>query len=242
MTKLDLLALVDVETTGLNPATGQVIELGCILYSLSHNCILQQMSTLVPISCPGENPTLDINGITKASANSLATDTAFIKSLDFADSMVVRADAFVAHNAPFDKAFCLAAFGWGKSKPWIDTRAITWPRANRLGCNLVELALAYGLPVFGNHRALADCQLLAQIIQREPDVGRLLDKELQPKVWATWRSTPADIEGRNQVKAAGFRWKDDKCPANGVWSRLMHPDDIEALSFDVVTLAPNPCP
>ena len=114
--------------------------------------------------------------------------------------------------------------------------AITWPRAIRQGCNLVELALAYSVPVWSNHRALTDCQLLSHIIQREPRAAELLAKELEPKVWATWASTPADKQGHARAKAAGFRWNDKNCPASGVWSRLMHPDDIAHLPFEVATM------
>lgn len=114
--------------------------------------------------------------------------------------------------------------------------AINWPRATHQGCNLTELALAYEVPVWANHRALTDCQLLAHIIQREPIAAQLLAKELGPKLWAAWRSTADDVVGRKMVKDAGFRWKNPACPASGVWSRLMHPDDIEKIPFDVVVL------
>lgn len=235
MSDLDLLAICDVETTGLNPVTDEVIELGCVLYSLSHNCVLQQVSTLVPVSV-WVSPTERLNDISAASANFMGR----LNSLDIAESlffqMCKNADVIAAHNASFDRSF--VADGWleGCDTPWIDTRAIQWPNASRQGCSLVELALAYEIPVWSNHRALTDCQLLTHIIQREPLAPQLLAKELEPKVWATWRTTREDRAGQAKARAAGFRWGRDECPANGVWSRLMHPSDVAALPFEVVVI------
>lgn len=244
MADLDLLALVDVESTGLNPTTDEVIELGCILYSLSHNTVLQQVSTLVPVSVD-VNPTEHLNGISAGAAGCCGSsdDNSILHA---ALEMIGEAHAIAAHNAQFDRSFlekfiCDHDYEIHKYSPlghapWIDTRAIAWPKATRQGCSLVELALSYGIPVWANHRALTDCQLLAHIIQREPDAARLLARELESKVWATWASTPFDKEGHARAKSAGFRWNDKSCPANGVWSRLMHPDDIQTLPFEVVVM------
>ncbi|MEO0868894.1 MAG: 3'-5' exonuclease, partial [Cyanobacteria bacterium J06642_11] len=100
---LDLLALVDVESTGLSPTTDEVIELGVILFSLSHNCILQQVSTLVPVSMD-VSPTEHINGITARAANDKKAYH-YGYGLDFINSILLMADACAAHNASFDKAF-----------------------------------------------------------------------------------------------------------------------------------------
>lgn len=235
MAKLDLLGIVDVETTGLNPTTDEVIELGCILYSLSHNTVLQQVSTLVPVSVD-VSPTEHLNGISAGAANRIRTLEDCHVLHDQVINLLFEADAIVAHNAKFDKSFIdqKLAKALQADLCWIDTRAITWPKATRQGCNLVELALCYGVPVWANHRALTDCQLIAHILQREPEAGRLLAKELEPKVWATWRSVASDKEGQAKAKAAGFRWNSKECPANQVWSRRMHPDDVESLPFEVV--------
>ena len=247
MAKLDLLGIVDVESTGLNPTTDEVIELGCILYLLSHNCVLQQVSTLVPVN--GDNGAQSINGISRDAANTMGLDS---NPTLHSALWILRymADAVVAHNSAFDKSFLESFvsnydYDFSQDKvlgdtPWIDTRAITWPKAIRQGCSLVELALSYGIPVWSNHRALTDCHLIAHILQREPMAAELLAKELEPKVWATWRSVPSDKQGQARAKATGFRWNRPECPASQVWSRLMHPDDIQALPFEVVAMeVPN---
>ena len=204
MPNLDLISIVDVKTTGLNPAIDEVIELGCILFSLKHNTVLQQVSTLLPVSLD-VSPTEHINGIAAGAANSLNDhESSFLSPAESlleemirtADAVVAHADAVVIHNAPFDKAFAQDYFDRLGEELWIDSRWIMWPRAHRLGCNLVELALCYGVPVWNNHRALYDCQLLAHIIQREPDAKRLLARELEPKVRAIWKTTKKDREGQ----------------------------------------------
>lgn len=238
MVDLDLICLLDVESTGLNPTTDEVIELGCVLYSLSHNTVLQQVSTVMPVSV-AVNPAEHINGISVLAANTPMTFSGYYPATQLIGSMLKHSDVICAHNALFDKSFAqkLKLFEPIK-QPWIDTMAITWPRATRQGCNLVELALAYSVPVWQNHRALTDCQLLAHIIQREPRAARLLAKELEPKVWATWRTTADDKAGQAKARAKGFRWNRPECPARQVWSRLMHPDDVAGLGFEVVVMEP----
>ena len=235
---LDLIAIIDIETTGLNPTTDEVIEIGCVLFSLSHKTVLQQLSTLVPVSFD-VNPVEHLNGISAGAANSMYYLQHVFPVESAIKELVKNSDAVVAHNASFDRSF-IGPYLHEVDRPkvsWIDSRAITWPRANRQGCNLVELALAYGIPVWSNHRALTDCQLLAHIIQREPDAARLLARELEPKVWVTWRSTPADKAGHAVARAAGFRWNDKACPVDKVWSRQMHADDVEGLPFEAVVVA-----
>lgn len=242
MANLDLISIIDVESTGLTPATDEVIELGCILYSLSHNTVLQQVSTLVAVGVD-VNPVEHINGISAGSAHLVQApdDNSVLHS---ALSMCLRADAFVAHKAQFDRNFLecfINAHDYSYdypllSKPWIDSMAITWPRATRQGCSLRDLAGDYSIPVWKPHRALTDCILLSEILQAEPRAKELLEKELEPKVWATWASTPRDKAGHARAKASGLRWNQPECPAKSVWSRLMHEDDIQQLPFEVVTM------
>lgn len=229
MADLDLISIIDVETTGLDPTTDEVIELSCILYSLSHNCVLQQVSTLVPVSVD-VNPVEHINGISAGVANDLAVYSAEY-GLKLCRHIFNSTQAIVAHNAPFDKDFVLRYCSkFDPLTPWIDTMAIPWPRATRQGCNLVELALCYGIPVWQNHRALTDCQLLAHIIQREPRAAELLAKELEPKVWVVASlASKSNEDARTQVKELGFVWEGGDGSAPGCFARQVNINDVGAL-------------
>lgn len=44
---LEQVLIIDTETTGLEPENGQVIEIGAILYSVSHQTTIQQVSVLL---------------------------------------------------------------------------------------------------------------------------------------------------------------------------------------------------
>ena len=61
-----LITLIDVETTGLDPNTAEVAEVGAILFDTKTAEILQQVSTLLPIK---SNPAEHINGIRVDVAN-----------------------------------------------------------------------------------------------------------------------------------------------------------------------------
>jgi DNA polymerase-3 subunit epsilon len=153
------LLIVDLETTGLNPKTAHVIELGAILYSIPHHCVIQQFSTLLPAL---ENSAENINKISP-SATQIVTD--FNLLINQFQIWVDQADYLIAHNAKFDKKW----FGNGIlpiiDKPWLCTyEDFIWPKNNK-PTSLVKTALNHGITVGTSHRALSDCQLIADLFE-----------------------------------------------------------------------------
>lgn len=125
---LDLIAIIDVETTGLVPTQHEVIELGCILFSLSHNTVLQQVSTLVPVSVDA-NPVECINGISAGAAMATGLKNSSLV-LECIEEFMRDADVTAAHNASFDKSFWEATAikrGWYQPQKWIDPSPSTGP-------------------------------------------------------------------------------------------------------------------
>ena len=55
-----LLLLVDTETTGLDPASDALCELGAVLFSVPHRAVISQLSFLLPVLT---NDAIAINGI-----------------------------------------------------------------------------------------------------------------------------------------------------------------------------------
>ena len=58
--KIEKILILDTETTGLDENKDEVIEIGCILFDVSHKCVLSQVSFLFPIN---NNEAEHINGI-----------------------------------------------------------------------------------------------------------------------------------------------------------------------------------
>lgn len=157
--------IVDTETTGLSPEKCNTIELAAILYNVEHKQMLQCFSTLLPCEI---NPVEHINGIPAALTQQLYSPSGFIQMFESLSSF---SDAIIAHNASFDKGFIDKLMMWSipqsnfyNKTPWICTvKDFTWPtRPAKL--KLQNVCESFGIPYVGAHRALTDCQLLAQCL------------------------------------------------------------------------------
>jgi len=217
---MDSILIVYVETTGLDPKTSDLIEVGAVMFDVRRKAVLSQVSTLLPVP---ENPVERINRIAADTAQ--ATPAAVIQQArELVRALASHADAYVAHNAAFDSKW-LPAFS---DKPWICTMDdVRWPRVSRARQSVVGLALDYEVPVWAAHRALTDCTYLVQVMQREPELERLLTQALEPKqLWVAMVS----YEDRQLAREAGFQWDQD---APKAWSRRLTVSEAEALAFPV---------
>jgi DNA polymerase III subunit epsilon len=214
--------IIDTETTGLDPSTDSVIETGLVLYSVEHQTTLIQFSTLHYASA---NPAEQINRIPAAALIDIEERYPLLSLSSLLSCLVEDADVIVAHNAEFDRAF----FGgnW-HSKPWLCTKDdFTWPRQTKPGESLVTLALEHGIGVASAHRALTDCQLIAALFDRMPDLQGMFAHAMRPR--ATFEAK-VSYDEREIAKAAGFRWDG----AKKRWTRRMAIEDAERLSFRTV--------
>jgi DNA polymerase-3 subunit epsilon len=231
------LLIVDTETTGLNPPQSSVIELGAILYSVEHRCVLQQMSTLLPVC--GDNLAQKIN---KISAEASRADYEVSLALALFQQWLNCADYLVAHNAEFDRQW----FGYESlpvvAKPWLCTYDdFSWAKVSKPGLSLVNLALEHGIGVSSAHRALTDCQLIAALFDRVENFEALLSKAIarsqEPKVYVV---AQVNYEDRHLAKAKGFRWNQlvqKKWAKNIRESELREESAAELLPFEV-TIVP----
>lgn len=215
--------IVDTETTGLDPATDAVIEIGVILYDVYHQTSLVHFSTLTERR--KENPCEAINRIPSAALAS------FVSPLDgsvILGSLIAAADVIVAHNAEFDASF-LSAGDW-TTLQWLCTKSdFYWPRQTRPGESLVSLALNHGIGVASAHRALTDCQLIAALFDRMTDLQAMFTYAQRPK--ATFQAL-VSYDEREKAKTAGFEWDAVKKR----WARRMAIEDAAVLPFKTVTL------
>lgn len=218
------LLILDTETTGLDPASAQCIELGAVLFHVPTRAVLSQVSFLMPALA---NPAQHVNGIPAAVSR---LPQPWQAGLAHFQALLEACDAVLAHNAAFDAQW----FGSDPlppiSKPWICSMDdIHWPaeRQLRASPSVRDLALAYGVPVWAAHRALTDCTYLVQVLERCSDLEDLLLAALEPR--QLFRATLSYAE-RHRAKEAGFRWND---PVRGAWSRRLSEREAEALPFPV---------
>lgn len=219
------LLIVDTETTGLDAECDQCLELGAILFSIPHRQVLAQMSCLLPVD---RNPAESINRIP---AEVSRVDQPWGEGLVWFEKMMDHADYLVAHNAAFDRQW----FGRGAlpkaTRPWLCTLDdVRWPEARNLRArpSVIDLALAYGIPVWSAHRALTDCTYLAEVFQRCDDLELLIAHALEPR-----RLVRAQVsyDQRHLAREAGFRWNE---PVKGAWARRLSEREERELPFSVV--------
>lgn len=233
---LDQVLIIDVETTGLSLDTAQVIEVAAIQYSVRNQTILQQFSTLLPAE---SNPAESINRIKPEALRAIPTKLVAGEMARLKE-MAQRVELVVSHNAEFDKAW----FGlpktngevvlptllnaYGEDLPWVCTcKDFDWPRQQRAGQKLIELAVAHDIPVFGAHRALYDCQLIAALFERMENLPAMFARALRPK--ALFEAL-VSYEQKDLAKQRGFHWH--PYPVKK-WLRKMAVEDIKDLPFRV---------
>lgn len=220
-------AFVDVETTGLNTATDQIIELGVVTFEYDRTTgeIYEVEETFSHFQDPGipisKNIT-EITGITDEMVHGHQIDPAELERL-FSDVALV-----IAHNASFDRPFLERLHTVFAEKPWAcSVQDIPWRREGIAGSKLEYLAVNFGY-FFAAHRALDDCFAGLTILScRLPKSGvlamsALLESARNPIL--RFEATGAPFEFKDVLRQRGYRWNRDK----RVWVKDVPGSDAQA--------------
>ncbi len=158
----DSFVIVDLETTGLSPKNGEIIEIGAI--KVVDNEVVDTMDIFVKPSRPLTWFTTNLTGITNEMVDEgLSTKEALSVFNEFCDGM-----RLMAHNAKFDMSFLDAymkkELGKGVREDAMDTlllsRAIVKDVPNyKLG----TLAARFDIDYSGAHRSLRDCEITLDV-------------------------------------------------------------------------------
>lgn len=168
----DLIAVIDVETTGLFPRRNdRVLEVAAVIVG-ANGSLQREFVTLV-------NPLRDV-GPSRIHGLSSEDVIHAPKFAEIAASLVEALDgvvAIAAHNARFDREFLASEFTRaGHAFPecrWLCTMHLAG------GGSLTDCAEAFGIsPDFEAHSALADAQAAAELLLRLLDDDSLLVREL----------------------------------------------------------------
>lgn len=186
-------AVVDVETTGLDPAAHRVISVAAL--ALAPDCtVTDQFATLLD---PGVDPgPVDVHGLT---SDILAGSPHFA---DVAGQLasVLRGRTMVAHFARFDYGFLAAeAQRAGVDLP-VSTVMCTGQLARNLrlateNLRLATLAKYWGIPQSRPHDAFDDAMVLAQILPHALQRARDIDLELPITPPPAALTVPAELTG-----------------------------------------------
>tara|TARA_R110002110_G_scaffold107589_2_gene269101 strand:- start:450 stop:1343 length:894 start_codon:yes stop_codon:yes gene_type:complete len=199
---------VDVETTGLDSETDEIIELAMLpfRYSLGGEVIevLEPFDQLRQPSIPIPSAVTNLTGITDKMVADHKIDP------DEVSVFLAPADLVVAHNAAFDRRFLERFCPAFRTKPWACSMAdIDWAAEGLEGTKLGYLAVAHGF-FYDRHRAVNDClaavELLTQTLPHSGVSGlKSLLQHARQKTWRIW-ATNSPFECKDVLKARGYRW------------------------------------
>jgi len=217
--EIKYVALLDTETTGMDPKVDRTIEVAVALFDVAHAQPVISFASLIR----GEsNAAFAVNGIPAGMLPSAREADPVWRAVRW---IIEPATVIIAHNAEFDWQFCP-----NFDKPWAcSENDFKWPGRER-GGSLVHLALSLGLGVASAHRAMADVDTLSRIFtrlaERGHDLQAIIRHAMRPK--AMFHSL-ASYDDREMVKQAGFRWD----PSKKIWWRRMPEEDAKGLPFKV---------
>jgi DNA polymerase III subunit epsilon len=222
---------VDVETTGLDTATDEIIELGAVPFGYTPDGrIVQVGAPLSKLRDPGRPipPRItEITGITDGMVSGQVIDTLPLEALLSAQPL--KPAPIVAHNADFDRKFLERLFPAFAERPWAcSATQVDWAAEGYAGVKLEYLATAAGY-FYPAHRVVDDClagvAMLALPLPKSgvPALARLLENG-RAVTWRIWaKGSPFAV--KDALKARGYKWYDEKkCWAIDVPDNIYGPE------------------
>ncbi|MFH1354510.1 MAG: helicase C-terminal domain-containing protein [bacterium] len=160
---------IDVETTSLKPATGDIIEIAAIRYDLSKptsSLLGIQSAEFIRLARPSQPVSTEITAITGITRDMVAESPPFSQFIEKLKDFIGDSLVF-AHNASFDVNF-LDYHGLSlKKNPVWDTFAlasVAWPTSPSY--NLGTLTEQLDLKSYGEHRAGDDVRMTWQLLNK----------------------------------------------------------------------------
>jgi DNA polymerase-3 subunit epsilon len=202
--------LLDVETTGLDTAKHEVIELGMVKFAyLPDGTITSIIDVFTSFNEPSTTipPEItELTGITDAMVAGRRIEADVVAA--FASDAVV----VIAHNAHFDRKFAERYWPIFEQRAWAcSATEIEWRKHGFDGSRLGYLLAGIGY-FFQAHRAVDDCRALAEILASglpgtdKSALGALLERARRKtmRIWA--EQSPFDL--KDELKKRGYRWSD----------------------------------
>lgn len=202
--------IVDVETTGLNHRSDEIIEIAAIAFTFDPTGTVGDVTGVYAgLQQPMRPIPADITrltGITDEMVAGQLIDTGSLRAL------IDPADLIIAHKADFDRPFCEAFSALFSGKAWAcSATEIDWLARGIEGTKLAYLMSEHGLFHEG-HRALDDCFALLEVLttvrerERPPAFSELYAASQRLLIRVFAEHSPFDM--KDHLKARGYCWTD----------------------------------
>ncbi|GAN47624.1 3'-5' exonuclease [Methylobacterium radiotolerans] len=228
--RVKIAILLDCETTGLNPHTDEIIELGMlrVAYNPTGTILgpIAEFQSFREPSRPIPSQITPLTGITDAMVAGHRIDETALRAF------VADADLIIAHNANFDRRFCERLCPVFIDKAWACSQTqIPWLAEGVEGTKLFYIGFQQGF-WFEGHRASDDCYALLEILEMPLPrshaiaMGKLLENARRPtvRVWALG----APFEVKDLLRERGYRWNVGEDGRPRAWHREVERDQVEA--------------
>ena len=205
-----LVVVLDTETTGLDHARDEVIELGMV--AAVHDAlgavveVLDVFSGLREPSIPIPSKVSQLTGITwdMVEGQSIAAEDVV--------RFVSDASLVICHNASFDRPFCERLNGIFRDLDWAcSIKEVDWSGLGYEGTKLPYLVGRRGW-FYEAHRAVDDCHALLELLstpvpERGATILSLLAAAAASPCFRIWAER-APYEAKDRLKARRYRWSD----------------------------------
>ena len=202
--------LLGVETTGLNTAQDEIIELAMVKFDYLPDDRIARVtdvfSSFNEPSNPIPNEITELTGITDEMVSGNRIDPAAVAA--FASDVVI----IIAHNANFDRKFVERYWPLFERKHWAcSATEVDWRKLGFDGSRLGYLLAGIGL-FHQAHRAVDDCHALIEILSANvPKLNRsafaILLERARRKTIRIW-AEQSPFELKDALKKRGYKWSD----------------------------------
>ena len=237
--KLFKTAIIDLETTGLDPKIEEIIEIGTLIVSFTNEegFIAVELADN-QLQQPNKAISEEITKITGITNNDVAG-----KSIDWHGlaKKIADVDLIICHNAYFDRNFMELQTpehfsSLIKSKAFgCSSRGVKWASLGFEGAKLEYLNLKMGF-FYDGHRALVDCWATLNLFIQRPDAFDELKMGVRKKEIMICAEL-APFDKKDLLKQRGYRWSDGSGSLPKSWwvtiPEEQHQEELEYLKNEI---------